>query len=209
MKRICILLLFLILSPNQSLLAQESPEANSLTYGFDLGASILVFAHEDFSSNFDEATYSPDIRGAVNLTYGKFRFEYGISYRSLSKGSPDITSYGGQTLKDVSSKINVTQSESLLLFVKNEENRIAFIGGGAVNLSVDETLELHYSNSTRESVKGSLTGSGIKLVVGGRDKDSMLKTTFSYTSVRVSGLSGKSFNLGGYALTFHLSFGAP
>ncbi len=209
MMRTLIIFMSLILFPSLMVLGQDDSEPTPFNFGFDLGASILIFAHLDFDDNYNDAAYSPDLRGAFNLTYGKLRLEQGFSSRSLGMGDPAISSYGGKNLNNASGKIQVNQSETLLLFVKYEENRVAFIGGGPVTISFDETLKLNYTDNSSESVSGSKTGSGFKLMVGARDKDSILKTTFSYTAAWVTGLSGKSFNVGGYALTFHLSFGTP
>jgi hypothetical protein len=206
MKKTLFIFLVVIL-PALSVQGEEGD--TSLNFGFDIGVGRLLFAHQDFRTNFKDASRSLELRSAVNLTYGKFRLEHGAVYRSLRKGEPDLSSYKGRELADISTKMEVWQKELLLLFVKYEDHRVSFIGGGPVVLEVGEVLDLDYTDDTQEKVTGNITGSGYKLTVGGKNRDSILKMALSYTSVRVRSLAGNSFNLGGYSMNIHLSFGAP
>ena len=149
------------------------------------------------------------IRGATSMTVNRFRFELGYLRANYNEGEPGINSYGGKSITTSKSKMTLEQRELLFFWLRNDPSRISFIGGGAVFLTVDEKLTMDYisenqahsiTTKEREKVRG------YKLVVGGKDIDSSLKTTFSYTSVFIETKTGKRYELGGFAFTFSLSF---
>lgn len=175
----------------------------------DVGIPFLFAPANSFRHAYSKADLSVGGRLAASYTLNRFRFELGVLYQELADGTPDISTHNNQAVSHSSSDATVWQTETLFFWLKNEKNRVAFIGGGPVSIRLKEEFSVHYVNSTpSQTFIDTTTAQGYKLVVGGKDNDNHLKTTFSYTTAIADSTYGKKFNLGGYALTFHLSFGA-
>jgi hypothetical protein len=183
---------------------------NELYFDFDLGIPIIFFPHGSLWRAYKDADWHYNsIRGATSITLNRFRFELGYLKANYNEGEPGINSYGGKSITTSKSKMTLEQREVLFFWLRNDPSRISFIGGGSVFLTVDEKLTLDYisGNQTHSiTTKERDKVRGYKLVVGSKDIDSSLKTTFSYTSAFIETKTGKRYDLGGFAFTFSLSF---
>jgi|GEM_PF-5636065 len=197
-------------------LAQEFTDEEPVTainkdiyFEIEAGASMMLVPQSGFKANYNDTDYNVGWRAATSLTYNRFRFEYGVIGHQFKKGLPRISSYQNQAVSDSTSEMSFVQRETLFLWLKNEDHRVSFIGGGPVTVSMDETMKLDYANGQSATIKGTSTGNGFKLVVGGKDRGNFMKNTFSYTSTKMTSISGKKFYMQGYAFTVQVSFGGP
>ena len=188
---------------------KSSPENGAkkaeLYFEADLGIPIMLYAHNSFQRAYKDTPADIGLRGAASITYTRFRLEISYLARTFEKGELNITSYKGTSIQEATGKMILTQTETLLYWLRNDENRVSFIGGGPIQLNVKETLTLEGVSAEFE-VEQTSQANGYKLVVGGEDKDEIFKTSFSYTFARVSPELGDGYNLGGYALIFSVSF---
>ena len=184
-----------------TILAQES----KLSYGADLGVSILVYPHQDFRNSFDDALYNPGFRVAGNITYGKIRLEHNMSYSQYQNDKSNSRVYQSNTYDKIATKLDILQQGTSLLFVKNTDERVSFIGLGALVINGKEQLTLH-TETTKRFISNNTNGAGYQLLVGGRDKDSLLKVILSYTSARLTSILGHSYDAGGYSFSFQVAF---
>lgn len=198
----------------QGIVESEEGEEDALLdqreyFEFDIGLPILFGPANSYRKAYSDASLSVGARIATSYTRNRFRGELGYLYQKLSDGTPSISNHNNQSVRLSESDMEVHQTELLFFWLKNEENRVAFIGGGPISLRVKENFKVIYQESGRShSFHDSTLASGYKLVVGGKDNNSLLKTTFSYTQATVDSKFGKKYTLGGYAFTFHLSFGS-
>lgn len=188
--------------------SSDSNTADQRSYfELDFGVPVLFAPANSYRKAYSDADLSLGIRVAGSYTWHRFRAELGYLYQNLKDGNPDISAHNGRSVRSSESEMKVHQTEMLFFWLKNEKNRVAFIGGGPVSLYVKENFDVTYrDNRQSHSFRNSTSANGYKLVVGGKDNDSMLKTTFSYTHAFVDSEYGKKYNLGGYAFTFHISF---
>ncbi|MBT4289512.1 MAG: hypothetical protein HOD92_19480 [Deltaproteobacteria bacterium] len=183
---------------------------NSMYFSFDIGIPITFFPHRSLWGAYRDSDYhfnSP--RAAASFTVDRFRFESGYLKANFEEGDPDIDTYDGKQITDSSSKMSLDQHEVLFFWLRNDPHRISFIGGGYIYLTVNEEFTMDYvSNNQSHSITRKETDKvrGYKLIVGGQDTDSLLKTSFSYTSAFIETKIGKRYDLGGFAFTFSLSF---
>ena len=207
------LLLLLISSSVQADEMENGGSPDPMMYGeVELGTGFFLRPRWSIKKNYKDAPYDLSLRAAASVSYNRFRLEYGIENRRFEDGKLKVNNYNGISVGKARGEIDMTQREFLLLWLKYQHHRISFIGGGPVTLDTDEKMKLTYSGSAgggKETIKGTDTARGFKLVVGGKDVGSHVKTAFSYQSVRVSSISGKSFDMGGYTFTVSLSFGGP
>ena len=185
-------------------------DSNPLYFDFDLGIPVTFLPHSSLWRAYKDADWHYDsLRVATSMTIDRFRFELGYLTANYDEGEPDVDSFDGKKIVASKSKMTLAQKEVLVFWLRNDPSRVSFIGGGSVFLTVDEKISMEYTSgnqsqsiTTRERDKAR----GYKLVVGGKDIDSSLKTTFSYTSVFIETKTGKRYDLGGFAFTFSLSF---
>ena len=190
----------------------ENPKKvlNTIYFSFDIGIPITIVPHRSLWGAYRDSDYHfNNLRGAVSFTVDRFRFEGGYLKANFKEGDPDIDAYDGKQITRSSSKMSLDQQELLFFWLRNDPHRISFIGGGYVYLTVNEEFTMDYvSNNQVHTVtrKESDKVRGYKFVVGGQDIDSLLKTSFSYTSAFIETKTGKHYDLGGFAFTFSLSF---
>ncbi len=191
-------------------LPEDQTEAPSNIYlDVDIGVPITFFPHRSLWNAYKDSDWHYGLRAATSLTIDRFRFEYGYLQAKYDSGEPNINYYEDKDITNSSSSMTLDQREILFFWLRNDPHRISFIGGGYVYLTVDEEFSMDYFSENQTHTitrKESDEVRGIKFVVGGKDTDSLLKTTFSYTSVFVETKTGKRYDLGGFAFTFSLSF---
>ncbi len=174
----------------------------------DFGIPLLLFPHNTMFDKYRDADHNIGFRIATSVTYDRFRFELGYLTRSLNQGERSISSYDGVTVTESTSQAKMAQTETLLYWLRNDPHRVSYIGGGPIRVSVRESYYLETDTGTRV-VDQTITANGWKLVVGGKDTDSRLKTYFSYTWAKANPELGTNYYIGGYSIGWSLSLGGP
>ena len=188
----------------------ENKILNNTYFSFDIGIPLTFFPHRSFWGAYRDSDFHyNDLRAAASYSIDRLRFEVGYLKAIYKEGNPDIDVYEGKQITSSSSKMVLDQREVLFFWLRNDPHRTSFIGGGYVYLTVNEEFTMDYiANNKVKSFTRKETDKvrGYKFIVGGQDTDSLLKTSFSYTSAFIETKTGKRYDLGGFAFTFSLSF---
>ena len=188
---------------------REEMESKIGFYGeLDFGIPLLLFPHNSLFNTYKDADNNLGFRVAASISYGRFRFELGYLKRFMNQGEHDITSHNDVFVSESTSEADMTQIETLLYWLRNDSHRISYIGGGPIQVRVEETFTFQTTSGSTTSDQ-TTKGNGWKLVVGKKDTDSRLKTFFSYTHAKIDPKIGTNYYIGGYSFGINLSFGGP